>query len=69
MVGATDRATPRALRTLGASPSAPITLHLSGEIDIFNRAQGGTVALAAPRPYMSQLLRITGLDRSLPMVA
>lgn len=33
------------------------------------RAQGITVALAAPRPYMSQLLRITGLDRSLPMVA
>lgn len=96
-----------------AGPSAPTTVHLSGEIDIFTskalrqqllttlrystgllvldlsqmsscdvsglavlvgiqrraRAQGVTVALTAPRPYMSQLLHTTGLDRSLPMMA
>ncbi|MFE3451320.1 STAS domain-containing protein [Nonomuraea sp. NPDC059194] len=95
-----------------AGPSAPTTVHLSGEIDIFTskalrlkllgalrhstsllvldlsqvsfcdatglavmvgiqrraRAQGITLALTAPRPYMSRLLHITGLDRSLPMV-
>lgn len=33
------------------------------------RARGITLALANPRPYMSEILRITGLDRALPMVA
>ncbi|GHE27095.1 hypothetical protein GCM10017673_31410 [Streptosporangium violaceochromogenes] len=33
------------------------------------RPMGITLALTAPRPFMSRLLRITGLDRSLPMVA
>ncbi|MDF5754617.1 STAS domain-containing protein [Spongiactinospora sp. TRM90649] len=33
------------------------------------RAMGITLALAAPRPYMSKLLRITGLDHSLRLVA
>ncbi len=95
-----------------ADPSAPTTIHLSGEIDAFSspalrrrlvdvltssrsllildlsgvsfcdasglavlvgiqhRAQpmGITLALAAPRPFMSKLLHITGLDRSLPMM-
>ncbi|WP_240777245.1 STAS domain-containing protein [Nonomuraea basaltis] len=32
------------------------------------RAQGITLALTAPRPCMSRLLHITGLDRCLPMV-
>ncbi|WP_223167824.1 STAS domain-containing protein [Nonomuraea sp. SYSU D8015] len=32
------------------------------------RRQGIIVALSAPRPSMSRLLRITGLDRGLPMV-
>lgn len=31
------------------------------------RSQGITVILAAPRPYMSRLLRMTGLDRSFTM--
>lgn len=31
------------------------------------RSQGITVTLAAPRPYMSRLLRVTGLDRSFTM--
>lgn len=30
------------------------------------RREGVTFALAAPRPQMTRLLRITGLDRSLP---
>ncbi|MFC4016181.1 STAS domain-containing protein [Nonomuraea purpurea] len=33
------------------------------------RPMGITVALTAPRPFMSRLLRITGLGRGLPMVA
>ncbi|MGW4797295.1 DUF5994 family protein [Nonomuraea sp. NPDC004297] len=33
------------------------------------RSMGITLALTAPRPFMSRLLRITGLDRGLPMVA
>ncbi|MBF8190344.1 STAS domain-containing protein [Nonomuraea sp. K274] len=33
------------------------------------RTMGITLALTAPRPFMSRLLRITGLDRGLPMVA
>ncbi|MFI7225204.1 STAS domain-containing protein [Nonomuraea angiospora] len=33
------------------------------------RPMGITLALRAPRPFMSRLLRITGLDRGLPMVA
>lgn len=32
------------------------------------RMMGITLALTAPRPFMCKLLRITGLDRSLPMV-
>ncbi|QFY09783.1 anti-sigma factor antagonist [Nonomuraea phyllanthi] len=32
------------------------------------RWMGITVALTAPRPFMSRLLHITGLDRSLPMM-
>ncbi|MEV0230773.1 STAS domain-containing protein [Nonomuraea sp. NPDC050786] len=32
------------------------------------RTMGITLALAAPRPAMSKLLHITGLDRSLPMM-
>ncbi|MEV0381523.1 STAS domain-containing protein [Nonomuraea sp. NPDC050643] len=32
------------------------------------RVQGISVALAAPRPFMCRLLRITGLDRRLPLV-
>ncbi|MFI6597363.1 STAS domain-containing protein [Nonomuraea sp. NPDC050536] len=32
------------------------------------RAQGITFVLTGPRPFMSRLLHITGLDRSLPMV-
>ncbi|WP_433435555.1 STAS domain-containing protein [Nonomuraea sp. CA-141351] len=95
-----------------ADLSAPTTVRLSGEIDIFTspalrsrllsilkssrsmlildlsavsfcdasglgvmvgiqhraRLMGITLALAAPRPSMSKLLRITGLDRSLPLV-
>ncbi|PZG03407.1 STAS domain-containing protein [Nonomuraea aridisoli] len=31
------------------------------------RPMGITVALTAPRPFMSRLLHITGLDRGLPM--
>ncbi|MER6950494.1 STAS domain-containing protein [Nonomuraea sp. NPDC000554] len=94
-----------------ADPSAPTTVYLSGEIDIFStkalrqslldllrsststfildlsevsfcdasglavlvgvqhraRAQGITLALAAPRPFMIRLLHMTGLDRSLPI--
>ncbi|WP_214104045.1 STAS domain-containing protein [Acrocarpospora catenulata] len=44
---------------------------LSVLVGIQNRARtmGITLALTAPRPSMSQLLRNTGLDRSLPMVA
>ncbi|WP_188195714.1 STAS domain-containing protein [Nonomuraea sp. SYSU D8015] len=97
----------------GADASAPTTVHLSGEIDIFTskafrrhllnaltsstrllildlsqvsfcdssglavlvgihhraRARGITLALANPRPYVSEILRITGLDRALPMMA
>ncbi|WP_235031050.1 STAS domain-containing protein [Nonomuraea solani] len=39
-------------------------------VDIQRRARlmGITLALAAPRPFMGKLLRITGLDRSLPMM-
>jgi anti-anti-sigma factor len=33
------------------------------------RARGITVRLAAPRPQMAKLLRITGLDRSLTICA
>ncbi|PZG39043.1 anti-sigma factor antagonist [Spongiactinospora gelatinilytica] len=33
------------------------------------RAMGITLALAAPRPYVSKLLRITGLGRSLRVLA
>ncbi|GAA0934296.1 STAS domain-containing protein [Nonomuraea longicatena] len=33
------------------------------------RSMGITLALTAPRPFMSRLLHITGLDRGLPMVA
>ncbi|MDP4511635.1 STAS domain-containing protein [Nonomuraea turcica] len=33
------------------------------------RAQGITLALANPRPYTSHVLRITGLDRGLQMMA
>lgn len=33
------------------------------------RPLGITVALTAPRPFMSRLLRMTGLDRSLPVMA
>ncbi|TMR98937.1 STAS domain-containing protein [Nonomuraea basaltis] len=33
------------------------------------RSMGITVALTAPRPYMSELLRSTGLDRQFPMTA
>ncbi|MFI0419604.1 STAS domain-containing protein [Spongiactinospora sp. 9N601] len=33
------------------------------------RAMGITLALTTPRPYMSKLLRITGLDRSLRVLA
>jgi anti-anti-sigma factor len=33
------------------------------------RPMGITLALIAPRPFMSRLLRITGLDRGLPMMA
>ncbi|MFD9943915.1 STAS domain-containing protein [Nonomuraea sp. NPDC059023] len=32
------------------------------------RPLGITVALTAPRPFMSRLLRMTGLDRSLPVM-
>jgi anti-sigma B factor antagonist len=32
------------------------------------RAQGITLVLTRPRPYMSRILRITGLDRGLPVV-
>ncbi|MFF4617122.1 STAS domain-containing protein [Nonomuraea jabiensis] len=32
------------------------------------RRMGITLALSAPRPFMSRLLRITGLERGLPMV-
>lgn len=92
--------------------SAPTTIQLSGEIDIFTskalrqslvaalatststliidlsgvtfcdatglgilvgiqhraRAQGITLALAGPRPFMLNLLHMSGLDRSLPIV-
>jgi anti-anti-sigma factor len=95
-----------------ANRSAPTTIRLSGEIDIYTspmlrerlmevlesstrllvldlsrvafcdatglsvlvgvrrRAQsmGITVALASPRPGMTKLLRITGLDRSFPIL-
>ncbi|TMR19934.1 STAS domain-containing protein [Nonomuraea turkmeniaca] len=97
----------------GTGASAPTTIHLSGEINLFTsaalrrqllneldhsssllildlsqvtfcdagglavligiqrraRAQGITLALTAPRPYMSRLLRLTGLDRSLRVAA
>ncbi|GAA2208898.1 hypothetical protein GCM10009850_043560 [Nonomuraea monospora] len=33
------------------------------------RAQGVTVAVVAPPPFLSRLLRVTGLGRSLRMVA
>ncbi|MFC5822583.1 STAS domain-containing protein [Nonomuraea insulae] len=33
------------------------------------RAQGITLALANPRPYTSHVLRVTGLDRDLQMIA
>ncbi|TMR19935.1 STAS domain-containing protein [Nonomuraea turkmeniaca] len=33
------------------------------------RVLGIRVALAAPRPFLSRLLHISGLDRCLPMVA
>ncbi|MCF6466953.1 STAS domain-containing protein [Nonomuraea sp. MG754425] len=33
------------------------------------RAQGITMTMTAPRPFMSRLLRLTGLNRSLQMVA
>ncbi|MEO3812265.1 STAS domain-containing protein [Sphaerisporangium sp. B11E5] len=33
------------------------------------RAMGISVALTAPRPFMRRLLRLTGLDRSLPTMA
>ncbi|SEK59066.1 STAS domain-containing protein [Nonomuraea pusilla] len=33
------------------------------------RPMGVTLALAAPRPYLSRLLHVTGLDRSLPVLA
>ncbi|GAA3442813.1 STAS domain-containing protein [Planomonospora venezuelensis] len=96
-----------------AGPSAPTTVHLSGEIDLHTRGalrerllavlrystsllvldlsevsfcdacglsvlvgiqrrareQGVTLLLSAPRPHMSRILRITGLDRSLPTAA
>ncbi|MEU7748582.1 STAS domain-containing protein [Nonomuraea sp. NPDC049158] len=92
--------------------SAPTTIQVSGEIDIFTskelrqglvtalttcgstliidlsgvsfcdatglgilvgiqhraRAQGITLALAGPRPFMVSLLHMSGLDRSLPIV-
>lgn len=95
-----------------ADQSAPTTVRLSGEIDIFTspalrsrlldslrcstsllvldlsavsfcdaaglavmvgiqrraRLMGITLVLAAPRPSMSRVLRMTGLDRSLPIV-
>jgi anti-sigma B factor antagonist len=98
---------------VGTAPlSAPTTVRLTGEIDIFTskamrrqllsalrrstgrlivdlsqvtfcdagglavlvgiqrraRARGITLVLVAPRPQMSRLLRITGLDRGLPVV-
>ncbi|RVX40549.1 anti-sigma-factor antagonist [Nonomuraea polychroma] len=97
----------------GTGTSAPTTIHLSGEIDLFTtaalrrqllnvlrhssnllildlsqvsfcdagglavlvgiqrraRAQGIALALTAPRPYMSRLLHLTGLDRSLRVAA
>ena len=97
---------PRAGRT-----SAPTTVHVAGEIDIFTskalrqslmaalltssstlvidlsevsfcdtvglgilvgiqhraRAQGITLVLGGPGPYMINLLRVSGLDRSLPI--
>ncbi|GAA0349811.1 hypothetical protein GCM10010151_44390 [Actinoallomurus spadix] len=39
-------------------------------VGIQNRARsmGITVALTAPRPSMSRLLRITGVDRSMPLL-
>lgn len=93
-----------------AGPSAPTTVQLSGEIDIFTskalrlrllsalrystnvlildlsevtfcdatglavlvgihhraRAQGVTLMLTGARPYMTRLLHVTGLERSLP---
>jgi anti-sigma B factor antagonist len=33
------------------------------------RSMGITLALAAPRPHVSKLLHLTGLDRNLPLVA
>ncbi|MEV4097225.1 STAS domain-containing protein [Streptosporangium saharense] len=33
------------------------------------RSMGITLVLAAPRPFLSRLMHVTGLDRSLPMVA
>ncbi|MDF5756241.1 STAS domain-containing protein [Spongiactinospora sp. TRM90649] len=33
------------------------------------RSMGITLALSSPRPFMARLLRITGLDRSLPIAA
>ncbi|MEU7691052.1 STAS domain-containing protein [Microbispora hainanensis] len=97
----------------GADPSAPTTIRLSGEIDIFTsphlrkdlmdvlrysssllildlsgvaacdacglgvlvgiqrraKAMGITLSLTAARPYLSRLLRVTGLDRTIPMTA
>ncbi|MFI7041818.1 DUF5994 family protein [Microbispora rosea] len=97
----------------GADPSAPTTIRLSGEIDIFTsphlrddlmdvlrysssllildlsgvaacdacglgvlvgiqrraKAMGITLSLTAARPYLSRLLHVTGLDRTIPMLA
>ncbi|MGI5291259.1 STAS domain-containing protein [Nonomuraea polychroma] len=97
----------------GTGTSAPTTIHLSGEIDLFTtaalrrqllnvlrhssnllildmsqvsfcdagglavlvgiqrraRAQGIALTLTAPRPSMSRLLHLTGLDRSLRVAA
>jgi anti-sigma B factor antagonist len=94
-----------------AGPSAPTTIRLHGDIDIFTtkalrlrllsalrystsvlildmsdvsfcdasglgvlvgiqaraRAQGVTLALTGIQPYLTRILRITGLDRSLPI--
>ncbi|MEV4455080.1 STAS domain-containing protein [Microbispora sp. NPDC049633] len=96
-----------------ADPSAPTTIRLSGEIDIFTspdlredlldvlrysrnmlvldlsgvaacdfsglgvlvgiqrraKTMGITLSLTAARPYLSRLLHVTGLDRTIPMLA